>query len=112
MSEANSIERPVGRPVPERALLEQDREWRDYPPGTKAHAYNGGAWLKLDNGRWQWNGHTKTPGSSFQAPGPDACGACVQLPAATVNRYCRAGMCVSTDAEHEAWCKRAKTPNA
>jgi hypothetical protein len=105
------FERPVGRPEPERAFLGQDREWHDYPAGTKAHAYNGGAWLKLDNGRWQWNGHTKAPGSTFPAPGADAIGACVELPPATVNRYCRAGMCLKTDAEHEPWCELHEPPN-
>ena len=35
----------------------------------------------------------------------------VSPPPATVNRYCRAGMCVETDAEHEPWCERNKTPN-
>ena len=32
-------------------------------------------------------------------------------PPATVNRYCRAGMCLKTDAEHEPWCKRHEPPN-
>lgn len=32
-------------------------------------------------------------------------------PPATVNRYCRAGMCLTTDAEHEQWCKRHEPPN-
>jgi hypothetical protein len=35
-----------------------------------------------------------------------------EMPAAgTVNRYCRAGMCLQTDAEHEPWCEHHKTPN-
>ncbi|MFN7817827.1 MAG: hypothetical protein ACK5OQ_16480 [Burkholderiales bacterium] len=42
----------------------------------------------------------------------DAFGECIEMPAAgTVNRYCRAGMCLQTDAEHEPWCERHKTPN-
>lgn len=33
-------------------------------------------------------------------------------PATAANRYCRAGMCVSTDTQHEAWCTaHGKTPN-
>jgi hypothetical protein len=61
--------------------LPRDRNWSEYPPGTKAHAYNGGAWLKLESGGWQWNGHTSSPGSTFPTPGADAFGRCVELPA-------------------------------
>ena len=78
MSEAQRNEDPLDRRV-SRALLKRDREWRDYPVGTKAHAYNGGAWLKTVRG-WQWNGHTRSPGSTFPTPGADAIGACVELP--------------------------------
>jgi hypothetical protein len=60
-------------------LKKRDREWRDYPPGTKAHAYSGGAWLRTAGG-WQWNGHTISPGSTFPEPGADAIGYCVELP--------------------------------
>jgi hypothetical protein len=60
-------------------LLRQDRDWRDYPLGTKAHAYNGGAWLRTERG-WTWNGHTRAPGSTFPTPGADAFGKCVELP--------------------------------
>lgn len=74
----DSSDRPAGCPE----LLKKDREWRDYPIGTKAHAYNGGAWLKTERG-WTWNGHTMFPGRTFQTPGADALGACVELPANT-----------------------------
>lgn len=57
----------------------KDRDWRDYPIGTKAHACNGGAWLKTARG-WTWNGHTRSPGSTFPTPGADAFGACIELP--------------------------------
>ena len=43
-----------------------DREWHDYPNGTKAHAVNGGYWLKNKRG-WTWVG-----GSTFPTPGGDA----------------------------------------
>lgn len=64
-----------------KSKLPRDRNWSEYPPGTKAHAYNGGAWLKLESGGWQWNGHTRSPGSTFPTPGADAFGRCVELPA-------------------------------
>lgn len=56
--------------------IRRDRDWRDYPIGTKAHAYNGGAWLKTERG-WTWNGHTRFPGSTFPTPGADAFGVCI-----------------------------------
>lgn len=62
-------------------LVYKHLEWKEYPVGTKAHAYNGGAWVKQDDGRWLWNGHTRSPGGSFPRPGPDAFGRCVELPA-------------------------------
>lgn len=69
------------RPEPKMPTLTTlDRPWSEYPAGTKAHAFNGGAWLKLHNGRWQWNGHTSSPGGSFPTPGADAFGVCVELP--------------------------------
>lgn len=55
-----------------------DRPWRDYPIGTKAHACNGGYWLKMHHG-WKWNGPDGS-GSTFPTPGGDACGRCVELP--------------------------------
>ena len=58
--------------------MNNERQY-DYPEGTKAHAYNGGAWLRTARG-WQWNGHTRNPGSAFQTPGADAFGYCVELP--------------------------------
>ena len=64
-------------------LIEHDRDWRDYPIGTKAHAYNGGAWLRTERA-WTWNGHTRSPGSTFPTPGADAFGKCIELPTAGV----------------------------
>lgn len=65
------------RPYP---LLRKDREWSAYPIGTKAHAYNGGCWVKNERG-WKWNGHLAwSNGGTYPQPGPDACGACVELP--------------------------------
>lgn len=55
-------------------LLVKDRDWRDYPLGTKAHAYNGGYWVRVVNG-WKW-----FSGSTFPTPGADAIGKCVELP--------------------------------
>lgn len=61
-------------------LLRQDRDWSEYPLGTKAHAFNGGAWLRVKRG-WKWNGHlTKGAGDTFPSPGADAFGKCVELP--------------------------------
>lgn len=55
-------------------MIKRDKDWRAYPIGTKAHAYNGGAWLRTDRG-WQWNG-----GVTFPTPGADAIGYCIELP--------------------------------
>jgi hypothetical protein len=54
--------------------LRKDRDWGDYPLGTKAHAYNGGYWIRVSNG-WKWS-----CGDTFPTPGGDAIGACVELP--------------------------------
>lgn len=43
-----------------------DREWDEYPIGTKAHAVMGGHWLKTEHG-WKW-----CTGSTFPRPGGDA----------------------------------------
>jgi len=43
----------------------QDREWLDYPNGTKAYSYTGGHWVKVPSG-WQW-----FCGSTFPTPGAD-----------------------------------------
>ncbi len=40
------------------------------PVGTLAGAYGGGAWLRVERG-WQWNGHTRSPGSTFPRLGGD-----------------------------------------
>ncbi len=52
----------------------QNRPWRDYPIGTRAHAFNGGYWERVANG-WKW-----CSGATFPTPGGDACGLCVELP--------------------------------
>ena len=54
--------------------LWKDRDWSDYPLGTKAHAYNGGHWMRVPAG-WKW-----FCGSTFPTPGGDAIGACIELP--------------------------------
>ena len=55
-------------------LKRQDRDWSEYPIGTKAHAFMGGYWIKTESG-WKWNS-----GSTFPTPGGDAIGRCVELP--------------------------------
>ena len=55
-------------------MIKRDKDWRAYPIGTRAHAYNGGAWLRTDRG-WQGNG-----GATFPTPGADAIGYCIELP--------------------------------
>lgn len=62
-------------------LRAKDRDWSEYPLGTKAHAYNGGCWFKTDRG-WKWNGHLSwSNGGTFDQPGADAFGRCIELPA-------------------------------
>ena len=56
-------------------LLRQDRDWRDYPLGTKAHAFNGGYWIRVEGG-WK----ASCSHCVFPTPGGDACGACIELP--------------------------------
>lgn len=48
--------------------IKVDREWRDYPVGTKAKAIGGGYWIKTRRG-WKW-----PTGSTFPTPGGDASG--------------------------------------
>ena len=43
-----------------------DRPWEDYPIGTKAHAFTGGYWERVDLG-WKW-----CTGATFPTPGGDA----------------------------------------
>ena len=69
------IENHVGR-----GLIRKCLDWKEYPVGTKAHACSGGAWLKIANGRWQWNGQ----GGIFTTPGADAFGKCIELPGANL----------------------------
>lgn len=49
-----------------------DREWGEYPLGTKALALFGGHWLKTELG-WRW-----CTGVTFPTPGAEACG--VRMP--------------------------------
>lgn len=55
-------------------LTYHDKPWSEYPIGTKAHAFNGGFWIKVKTG-WKW-----CTGSIFPTPGGDACGYCIDLP--------------------------------
>ena len=52
----------------------KDRPWGKYPIGTKAHAYNGGHWIRVARG-WKWH-----CGEVFPTPGGDAIGKCIELP--------------------------------
>jgi hypothetical protein len=54
--------------------IKKDRDWRDYPIGTKAHAFDGGHWIRVERG-WKWFN-----GSTFPTPGADAIGDCIELP--------------------------------
>jgi hypothetical protein len=56
------------------ARLWKDRDWNDYPIGTKAHAFNGGHWTRIRDG-WKW-----FCGDTFPTPGGNAIGACIELP--------------------------------
>lgn len=44
-----------------------DRDWSEYPIGTKAHAIMGGHWTKTALG-WKW-----CTGATFPTPGGEAC---------------------------------------
>jgi len=46
-----------------------DREWSEYPIGTKAFATMGGYWIRTNRG-WSWN----NTGPSFPTPGGDNSG--------------------------------------
>jgi len=43
----------------------RDREWHEYPLGTKAYSFSGGYWEKVKSG-WKW-----CTGSTFPTPGAD-----------------------------------------
>lgn len=62
--------------APER--LRQDRPWKEYPMGTKAHAYDGGYWIRVF---WGWKWHAS---DTFPTPGGSAVGACIELPTEAV----------------------------
>jgi len=55
--------------------IKKDREWRDYPIGTKAYAVTGGYWARVKNG-WKW----QLSGSVFPTPSGGAVGNCIELP--------------------------------
>jgi hypothetical protein len=62
------------------SLLTVDRPWRDYPLGTKAHAYNGGWWTRVEHG-WRYGSR----GGVFPTPADSEChpvalGRCIELP--------------------------------
>jgi len=46
-------------------MKKTDREWHEYPLGTKAHAVMGGYWERVKGG-WKW-----CTGSTFPTPGAD-----------------------------------------
>ena len=54
--------------------IKKDRDWRDYPIGTKAKSIGGGYWEKIDRG-WKWC----TSYCAFPTPGGDNSGM-VMLP--------------------------------
>lgn len=51
--------------------IARDRDWKDYPVGTKAKALMGGHWTKTEHG-WKW-----CNGSTFPTPGGDATDVCL-----------------------------------
>ncbi|WP_125077715.1 hypothetical protein [Rufibacter latericius] len=48
--------------------IKDNRQWSEYPEGTKAKAQGGGYWEKNKRG-WKW-----CTGSTFPTPGGDATG--------------------------------------
>ena len=70
---------PVGRtePAPEAALTVESA-----PLGTRAPAYSGGAWVRVERG-WQWNPGKANAGSTFPRPGGDWTGTLIPPPAVT-----------------------------
>jgi hypothetical protein len=48
--------------------IRDNRQWNEYPIGTKAKALMGGYWIK-EKGGWRWPG-----GALFPTPGGDATG--------------------------------------
>jgi hypothetical protein len=51
-----------------------DRQWREYPIGTKAHSCIGGHWTRTERG-WR-----ASSGCTFPTPGGDAVGNCIEFP--------------------------------
>ena len=62
--------------------IERDRDWGDYPVGTRAYSKHGGWWLRVADG-WQWAGGSRFAGSTVPTPGRNAVGACIRLPASS-----------------------------
>lgn len=54
--------------LPADKWIKKDREWSEYPEGTKAIAVMGGHWVKVKRG-WKWH-----LGDTFPSPGGDATG--------------------------------------
>lgn len=61
----------------EESWIKIDKQWRDYPIGTKAKAIMGGYWEKTERG-WKW-----CTGDTFPTPGADACA--VSLPKTNIS---------------------------
>jgi hypothetical protein len=81
--EATEARKALGLPLPQTCgalsrligpRTEKDRPWREYPIGTKAHAFMGGYWVRVEQG-WKWH-----VGSTFPRPGDDAIGMCIEMP--------------------------------
>ena len=72
---ATTLDRLInhGKGIGNTKCVKKDRDWRDYPEGTKAMSFGGGYWEKTNRG-WKW-----CTGATFPAPGGDASG-WVQLP--------------------------------
>lgn len=67
-----------------------EMELRDAPLGTRAPAFNGGHWIKVERG-WKW-----CTGSKFPRPGADWTGELI-LPGATSTTQPAGGAAVAKD---------------
>lgn len=54
--------------LPADRWIKKDRDWSEYPEGTKAKAVMGGHWVRVKRG-WKWH-----LGDTFPSPGGDATG--------------------------------------
>lgn len=59
----------------EEIKIKKDRDWSEYPIGTKAWAVTGGYWIRMTRG-WKW-----CTGDTFPTPGGDSDGT-VTIPSA------------------------------